>query len=322
MKETLVSKYTPREWNDFHFHGNITNIFQMYIDVNKIKLLIAGSHGTGKSTLLNVIKSQYYGDCVDQRTINDNILYVNPLKEQGIQYYRTDVKNFCQTYCTIKGKKKFVIMDDFDLVHEQSQQVFRSIVDTYEANVHFLITTSDVFKIVESIQSRFTIIKLPAFTNEDIVSLCRKITTQEKIVFHENSMDLFISICDNNVQILLQYLEGFRLLGTEVNSDIIYQICSHVNFERLELYFSYLKADEITKAIQLLFELHDDGFSVMDILDSIFDYVKINRNLTTDEIKYKLIKYICKYITIFHEIHEEEIELAMFTNNIITLFTE
>ena len=103
MNETLIRKYAPKKWEDFHFHGNITNIFQMYIDVNKIKLLISGTHGTGKTTLLNVIKHQYFGDCSEQRIINENILYVNPLREQGIQYYRNDVKIFCQTYCTIKG---------------------------------------------------------------------------------------------------------------------------------------------------------------------------------------------------------------------------
>uniref|UniRef100_A0A6C0LTH1 AAA domain-containing protein n=1 Tax=viral metagenome TaxID=1070528 RepID=A0A6C0LTH1_9ZZZZ len=322
MNETLIRKYAPKKWEDFHFHGNITNIFQMYIDVNKIKLLISGTHGTGKTTLLNVIKHQYFGDCSEQRIINENILYVNPLKEQGIQYYRNDVKIFCQTYCTIKGKKKFVIMDDFDLVNEQSQQVFRSIVDTYENNVHFLITTSDVFKIVESIQSRFTIIKLPVFTSENIENLCKTITTNESIHFKDDTMKLFLSICDNNIQIMLQYLEGFRLLNTEVNNDTIYQMCSHVNFDRLGCYFSFLKENNLIEAIRLLFDIHNDGFSVMDILDSIFDYVKIHDHIANEETKYKLIKYICKYITIFHEIHEEEIELAMFSNNIIKLFNE
>jgi len=39
-----------------------------------------------------------------------------------------------------------------------------------------------------------------------------------------------------------------------------------------------------------------------------------------EDTKYKLIPYICKYISIFHDIHEDAIELAVFTNNIIPLF--
>ena len=54
----------------------------------------------------------------------------------------------------------------------------------------------------------------------------------------------------------------------------------------------------------------------MDIIDNYFLFVK-NTNLLNENEKYKIIPYICKYITIFHNIHEDEIELALFTNNII-----
>lgn len=321
MNETLIMKYKPKKWEDFHFDEKLSNIFQMYIDINKIKLLLSGNHGIGKTTLIKVIINEYYKNN-SKKDINENVLYVNPLKEQGIQYYRNDVKQFCQTYCTIQGKKKIVKMDDFDLVHEQSQQVFRSIVDSYENNVQFIISTSDIFKIVESIQSRFTNIVLPQFNKEFISDLCNKISSHENINFINNSNELFLSICDNNIQLMLQYLEGFRLLQQDINNEIIFDICSHVNFSKMSLYFQYLKENKIDEGIQILFDLYHDGFSVMDILDSIFNYVKMEQVNIDEEIKYKLIKYLCKYITIFHEIHEEEIELALFTNNIIKLFKE
>ena len=40
------------------------------------------------------------------------------------------------------------------------------------------------------------------------------------------------------------------------------------------------------------------------------------RGLREDE-KYKIFPLICKYITIFYNIHEDQIELALFTNNLI-----
>jgi hypothetical protein len=39
--------------------------------------------------------------------------------------------------------------------------------------------------------------------------------------------------------------------------------------------------------------------------------------MLTEKQKYKLISLLCKYITVFHNIHEDEIELALFTNNAI-----
>ena len=76
-----------------------------------------------------------------------------------------------------------------------------------------------------------------------------------------------------------------------------------------------LKAGELTNAIKLLYSIYDKGYSVMDILDNYFTFIKITTFLTEEQ-KYKIIPFICKYITIFHNIHEDEIELALFSNNL------
>ena len=73
-------------------------------------------------------------------------------------------------------------------------------------------------------------------------------------------------------------------------------------------------------SIKIIYDLFDKGYSVMDILDNYFIFVK-NTLLLTEEQKYKIINYISKYITVFHNIHEDEIELALFTNNVIDIFS-
>ena len=42
----------------------------------------------------------------------------------------------------------------------------------------------------------------------------------------------------------------------------------------------------------------------------------------TDNEKYKITPLICKYITIFNDIHEDEIELVLFTNTIIEVLKQ
>ena len=56
----------------------------------------------------------------------------------------------------------------------------------------------------------------------------------------------------------------------------------------------------------------------MDIFDSYFSFIKITKSLP-EHIKYKIIKIICKYISIFHTIHEDKIELIFFTNDLLKL---
>jgi hypothetical protein len=76
-----------------------------------------------------------------------------------------------------------------------------------------------------------------------------------------------------------------------------------------------LKTGELASAIKLLYSIYDKGYSVMDILDNYFTFIKITTFLTEEQ-KYNIIPFICKYITIFHNIHEDEIELALFSNNL------
>ena len=96
------------------------------------------------------------------------------------------------------------------------------------------------------------------------------------------------------------------------------KLCSNISFYILEDYTNLIKQNKIEDALNLIYDLYDRGFSVMDILDNYFVFIKQCVSLTEDE-KYKIIPYICKYITIFHNIHEDEIELALFTNNLISI---
>ena len=66
-------------------------------------------------------------------------MYLNNSKDQGIHFYRNEVKTFCQTCSLIPNKKKFVVIDDIDYINEQSQQAFRNIIDKYNHNIHFIL---------------------------------------------------------------------------------------------------------------------------------------------------------------------------------------
>jgi len=54
----------------------------------------------------------------------------------------------------------------------------------------------------------------------------------------------------------------------------------------------------------------------MDILDCYFQFIKIT-DLLEEESKYKCITIICSYISLFHTLHEDEIELVFFTYDLI-----
>jgi DNA polymerase III delta prime subunit len=317
MENTLfINKYQPLYFNDFEIEPEIVEILQTLIAMNNLNIMFVGNMGSGKTSLLNALIREYYKGVDNYK---DNILYINSLKEQGINYYRTDVKTFCQTCSSIKNKKKIVVLDDLDFINEQSQQVFRNCIDKFSHNVHFISSCSNLQKIIENLQSRFTIVKIKPLDRVNLLKIINKIKKNENIRVDAPAEDFLLDVCNNSAKVVINYMEKFKLLNTDIHLDLIKKVCTNINFCDFNTFTSCIKEKNLKEALGIIYFIYDQGYSVMDILDNYFTFIKIT-NLLSEDDKYKIIPYICKYITVFHNVHEDDIELALFTNNLVQLF--
>jgi len=318
MEHTLfLNKYQPLYFEDFVQNGEMFNVLNTLIKMDNLNILFIGDIGCGKTTFLNAIIKEYYNG-FNSSEYSDNILYINSLKEQGINYYRNDVKTFCQTCSSIKQKKKMLILDDIDIINEQSQQVFRNCLDKYSHNVHFMASCSDSQKVIESLQSRFTIIKIKPLQKSQLKEIADKIIKVEGINITNSALDFVLNISNNNAKILINYMEKFKLLNQEIDLNLATNVCTNISFIIFEEYTQFLLDRDLSNAVKMLYSVYDRGYSVMDILDNYFLFIKTTFMLNESQ-KYDVIPIICKYITIFHNIHEDEIELALFSNNLFSV---
>jgi replication factor C subunit 2/4 len=310
----FVNKYQPSFLNEFQLDSEMLDILTTLVQMNNLNILFIGDIGSGKTSFLNAMIHEYYKSTTTN--YNDNILHINNLKEQGINYYRNDVKIFCQTCSTVRGKKKIIVLDDIDFINDQSQQVFRNCIDKYSHNVHFIASCTNPQNVIESIQSRLTIIKIKPLLYNNIETIMEQIIEKENIQIDTDAKKFILTICNNTAKILINYMEKIKLLGEPITLEIANSICTNISFFILEKYTNCIKNGDLNEAIKILYDLYDKGYSVMDILDNYFLFVK-HTTLYNETEKYEIIPLICKYITIFHNIHEDEIELALFTNSII-----
>ena len=316
----FINKYQPLNFKDFGENNEIIKMLKTLILIDDLNILLIGDMTSGKTSILNALIREYYSG-FSPKEYEDNVLYINSLKEQGINYYRTDVKTFCQTCSNIKGKKKFVVLDDIDFINEQSQQVFRNCMDKFSHNVNFISSCSNNQKVIESLQSRLTIIKIKPLQKDNLYNIIDNIKQKENIDIDEDAQEFIINISNNTVKILINYMEKFKILNQRITLQLATQLCSNISFLTFGEYTNFILKSELASAIKIIYELYDKGYSVMDILDNYFIFIKTT-NILTEEQKYKIIPYLCKYITIFHNIHEDEIELSLFTNNIIKIISE
>ena len=325
----FIAKYKPYYIRDFRMDSKRFLFLSTLLKIDDINLLLVGNSNTGKTTMIYAIIREYYGLGKMDPIPEKNILFINNLKEQGISYFRTEMKNFCQTYSSIPKKKKMIIIDDIDFINEQSQQIFRNYIDKYKHNIHFVSVCSNLQKVIESLQSRLHIFYMTPPTKEDVTAIVDNIIDEEKICISPEAKDYLLTIHNYSTRALMNHLEKIALISPLVDSlsvdslpilslEKCKQMCSHLSLQQFENYIFAIREHRLNDAIQILYRIVEEGYSVIDILDFFFSFVKTNDLLSEDE-KYKMIPYLCKYIYYFHHIHEEPIELALLTNELIKL---
>lgn len=306
-------KYQPVCFADYE-NDAVIHLLQSLIVTEQLNILLTGETSCGKSSLLKTIITEYYKGYPPE-AFNDNVMYINSIKEQGINYYRNEVKTFCQTCSMVYGKKKFIIIDDIDFINEQSQQVFRNCIDKYNHNVCFICSCTNIHKVIENLQSRLTIIKMEYLSHEIFKKVINKIKTIENIDIDPDVEEFIINDSNNNVKNIITNMEKFKLYGKHITIEKAKTLCYNISFVLLEQYTVLLLNKDLNNALRLIYDIYDKGYSVVDILYTYFTFVKKTDILTEDQ-QYNLIPYICKYITMFYNIHEDEVELALFTNNL------
>jgi len=328
--KTFITKYAPKYLRDF-LCENISQdsaaeyVLKTLIDMDDMNVLLVGGFNSGKTTMLYALAREYYYSATGGAPLSEtNVLFINNLKEQGIQFFRNDMKTFCQTHCTIPGKKKVVLIDDMDSINKQSQQVFRNYIDKYKQHVCVIASCSNLQKVVESLQSRLHIVRIQPPTKRQIESMMDKIIAKEAISVDRGCRDYLLERSNDNICNVINNLEKLSIYGRDgviLSRDICEKLCSTISFHQFELYLDALMDGDLNGAIRIIYALYDYGYSVIDILEYFFEFTKTT-SLIGEDVKYNVVPHICESISIFHNKHENGIELAIFTNTIMRCFQD
>jgi DNA polymerase III delta prime subunit len=310
QNKSILHKYTPKTIDEFQFPETLKTLLHKMKSLN---MLFVGNSGTGKTTLLKNMVREYFADV----STTDNVLYINSLSDNGINYYRNEVKTFCAIPSTIPNKKKIVVIDDMDnIVTEQCQQILRNFIDKYQNNVIFLTSCSNNQLIIDTIQSRLNIIRLTPVDDAGMEAIYDKIHETEQIVISDDAKAFVLTVCNKSVSMLLNYMEKFKLLGEKVTLEVAKSVCSTISFADYESFTNLVfnqphTAENLASAKKMLDSMISKGYSVVDILDNYFNYVKVAENLDEDT-KYKIVPIISRYIVYFNNYHEDDVELYFF----------
>lgn len=312
----MISKYKISNLMDCSICENDKgNIYQL-IETHNVNILIAGHVGTGKTTLINLIVDEYYKKNTNAR---ENILSINSLQEQGIQYYRSDVKNFCQIKSSIPGFKKTLMVDNIHDIGEQQQQIFQNYIDKFDIN--FIATTNNISKVNHNIISRLNYIEMEPVTKDKIMNLYDKVYLREEMhnQLDEKVKDLICDLSGLSYKKLLNNILKIKLYGKQCTNEKIVKMCSNINIQYYELFLTHILNKNYTESLKFLYSAStNEGYSIQDILFYLYYYVRTHSTIN-DFFKYEFIKILTKYIAIIINNSDDELELALFTYECINI---
>jgi DNA polymerase III delta prime subunit len=293
----FAEKYLPRTFSDFGDEKQelMSIISSLIKDV--VNILLVGNECSGKSCILDAI-------------IAHLSLPVLRLKDYGVQYCRNDLKFFCQN-----RELKVVIVDDIDMFSESSQQILRNCIDKFSDKTYFVMSCSNPQKVLQSIQTLLFTLKIPDVSQ----SLKRSLLDQISEISLEEDVKEFIIETSQNIKCMLYNLQKCFFAGKTQLSDIKSLICTIHPLE-FDEFTNALKNHLRQDATERILKLYNEGFSVIDILDAYYVYVKQCRNISEED-KYKIITVIAKFTALFYSIHEDSIELSLFVNDLVKTFS-
>jgi len=81
----FINKYQPLYFRDFGENNEIIKMLNTLIKIDDLNILFIGNIASGKTSILNALIREYY-EGFSPKDYEENVLYINSLKEQGINY--------------------------------------------------------------------------------------------------------------------------------------------------------------------------------------------------------------------------------------------
>ncbi|WMC19660.1 MAG: DNA polymerase III subunit gamma/tau [Enterobacteriaceae bacterium PC38] len=309
--QVLALKWRPKFFKDVigqeHILISLINSFLL----NRIHhaYIFYGTRGVGKTTIarllsksLNCLKHISYNPCgycnnckqIDNGVFID-LIEIDAASKTKVEDTRDILDNIY--YKPIQGRFKIYIIDEFHMLSHYSFNALLKTLEEPPKHVKFLLATTNINKIPETILSRCFKFNLKKIKQKQIYYQLKKILKIEKIKFDINSLKSLAYAANGSMRDALTLTEQAIVIGEgKININIINNMLGFLNDEYPIYILELIVNNNINKVMDLILKLSLINIDwdnllieILTILHNLLIMNLLNKNKFDD--KYINIKY-------------------------------
>ena len=81
-------------------------------------------------------------------------------------------------------------------------------------------------------------------------TIIKKIKVNENIQITKDAEETLLTISNNSIRILINYMEKFKLMNQEITKEKVEKLCTNINFHDFTLYINFCKNNNLQKSFK------------------------------------------------------------------------
>lgn len=286
----LYRKYRPQTLEEIVGQAHVKKALTNAIELNKVAhaYLFTGPRGTGKTSTARILAKSL--NCVEGPTIHPcgkcpsclDIINSTPIDVIEIDAASNrsvnDAQNILEKiqYAPVNGKYKIYIIDE---VHMLTTQAFNALLKTLEEppeNVVFILATTEVHKVLDTIKSRCQRFDFKRITTEDIVNHLKYVAKRENINIEDDALLTIAKNAAGGMRDSLALLDQLSVLDTDhaITTEDINMLLGRLSFDVLNRLSQCIIHSQPNDAIEIFNDIYNSGNEPTQILLNLLNYFK------------------------------------------------